>query len=161
MTGLKKACLAGIVLGVGVLGVRHASSALEASTPADMPADSQFLASGYDVEHNERQGDWVACRLDAAQGTDWCRVTDEVGHVVYQGAYLPVDSSVALAADQLQVIPVDPSRLWVTSPARQSPVPVLPLRSGKVLVPAEDEYALAQRWRADPREYNRVVETGQ
>ncbi len=157
MTGIAKLSLAMVATGFGVLGLLHAGRALHASRPADMPADAQFLSSGYDIEHNEAQGAWVACRVDALEATDWCRMTDQNGQVVFQGAYLPVGSANALPSDRLRVAVINPQKLWVQSPAHQVPEPVLPLASGGMLVPAEDEYALEQRWRADPREYRGVM----
>ena len=140
----------------GVLLAQHAIRATNAALPSDMPRDAHFLASGFDIATSEAQGNWIACRVNPEQATDWCRVTDQKGSVVFQGDYLPADSPIAVSADELQVANVRPDRIWVRGPVEQGPVPVIALTNGKVLVPAADREALDQRWSLDPAELNRV-----
>lgn len=157
MTNVSKAVL-GVALVMGTfLVLLHADRALKAALPANMPADSQFLQSGFQVKDNETQGNWVACRVNESEGTDWCRVTDQVGNVVYQGNYLPLGSSVPLNASSLRIRSISPDKIWVSSPVQGLTVPVFPLEGGQILVPAEDSYPLAERWKVDPTEYNRLI----
>ncbi len=132
----------------------------EVAVPRDMPANAKFLQSGFDVATNEPQGDWVACSLHSADGLDWCRVTDQKGTVLYEGDFLPVNSTQPVGDDQLQVAGANPRKIWVKGPVEGGPVPAIPLTSGSVLVPASDRYALMQRWASDPTEYDTVRDTG-
>jgi hypothetical protein len=136
----------------GVLLVRHANMGLQPARPADMPAGANFVESGYDITHNEPKGDWIACSTDSEENADFCRVTDDRGEVVYQGDFLPLRSEQPLPADQLQVARMSPDHLFVQGPAEAGPVPVIRLVNGKVLVPAADSEALADRWSNHPEE---------
>jgi hypothetical protein len=130
---------------------------LEASVPPDMPADARFLVSGYNVDQNERQGNWVACTLDSANNTNWCRVTDAHGSVVFEGAYLPLPGSEPIPAAKLRIANVNPRRMWVLGPSERLPVPVIALEDGTLLVPASDREALIARWQEQPEEFARVT----
>lgn len=152
---LKLALTIAVVFGIFLL-VHHGVNALHATVPTDMPRDASFAQSGYDIQHNEPRGNWIACRADIRQSTDFCRVTDAHGTVIYQGAFLPVNSSRPVAAAQLKVATVDEKRLWVRGPAEAAPVPVIPLTNGAILVPAGDAYALADRWNSNPDELRRI-----
>ena len=110
------------------------------------------LQSGYDVSHLEPRGNWVACGIDSEQQTNWCRVTDARGEVVYEGDYLPLRSQAPLSLTSIRLGYAAPDRLWVRGPDEGSPVPVIPLASGDVLVPAADRDALAARWAQNPAE---------
>ena len=121
-----------------------------------MPADSHFIQSGYDIQHNEAQGDWIACKLDEAQGSDWCRITDAHGMVVFQGNYMPVNSLAPVPNDRMQLANVSVSSLWVPGPVEGGPVPVIPLASGEILVPAVDRDALSDRWAKNPDELRHI-----
>ena len=96
---------------------------------------------------------------DYPQQTNWCRVTDAKGDVVYEGDYLPLHGLAPLSLDNLQVGRADPDKLWVKGPVEGGPVPVIPLVSGDVLVPAADREALATRWAQNPAELQAL--TGQ
>lgn len=135
--------------------VRHANHAMHAAIPADMPLDSNFVQSGYDLQHNDARGQWIACRADPQQGNDWCRVTDAHGVVVYQGSFSPAQSEAAVPDGQLQ-ISASPSRLWIDGPAEAGPIPVIPLRNGQILVPTQDRQALLDRWSANPAEFHEI-----
>lgn len=125
-----------------------------------MPANSYFLQSGYNLQRNEPIGQWIACRPDPGQGADLCRVTDHTGQVIFQGDYLPLHGAEALPAEELQVATGEVlNDLWVRGPAESGPVPVIPLANGKILVPAADADALADRWARNPDELHRI--TGQ
>jgi hypothetical protein len=140
------------------LAVRHGGVAMQAARPADMPEGAHFIQSGYDVNTNEPKGNWVACKVDDGQGANWCRVTDARGMVVYEGFYLPVNSSVPAQQSELKIAVNSVSKLWVRGPAEEAPVPVIRLENGKLLVPLADRDALSQRWREDSSEYNAVTE---
>jgi len=137
--------------------MRHANQATHASLPSDMPAGSQFVQSGYDVTRNEPTGDWVACRLDEGRDADFCRVTDARGDVVFQGDFLPMRGFEPVSSADLKMGALDAQRLWVQGPSEEGPIPVIALANGKVLVPAADNVALADRWDRDPDERQRVM----
>ena len=126
--------------------VRHGRYALGPERPRDMPAEAQFVQSGYDVEHNEPEGNWVACGLNAGRNANWCRVTDHQGMVVYEGDFLSTRSPVPLALDEIHLAEISPSHLWLPGPAEGGPVPVIPLKEGGFLVPAADREAFQDRW---------------
>jgi hypothetical protein len=153
-----------VVLAVAVCGVvlliRHAETE-SLAIPKDMPANSKFLQSGFNIANDEAQGTWVACRLEAGEGTDWCRVTDQKGIVLFQGSFLPLNSTQPLGDGELAVAAVNPTKIWVKGPVEGLPVPAIPLANGSMLVPAGDRYALIQRWNADPSEYDAVRNSAQ
>ena len=135
-----------------ILMVRHGDMSLSPVCPPDMPAQASFLQSGYDVSRLEPRGNWVACGTDHQEQTNWCRVTDAHGDVVYEGDYLPVSGRVPVPTERIELSRSDPDKLWVKGPAEGGPVPVIPLSSGEVLVPAADRDALATRWAQNPSE---------
>ncbi len=139
------------------LVVRHGDMASHPALPTDMPRGSNFVPSGYDVSRLEAKGQWVACSTDTAQNTDFCRVTDTRGNVVYQGDFLPLRSAEPLPADALKVASIKADRMWVEGPAEKGPVPVIPLANGALLVPAADNLALADRWQSNPAELKRIA----
>ena len=120
-----KIVLFALVLCAVILAVRHGGSAMQASLPKDMPENAHFLQSGYDINTNEAKGNWIACRVDAEQGVNWCRVTDAHGMVVFEGNYLPIDSSSPVPESELKI-------------AADSPVQVVGERAGGVLAGAGD-----------------------
>jgi hypothetical protein len=95
-----------------------------------MPEHSQFLPTGYDLEHNERQGTWVSCEPGEDTVDKQCRVTDTHGTVIFEGDFLPVrdvGSPSTSASAQLA-----PTKLgWVTGPVEGSPVPLIALTDGR------------------------------
>jgi hypothetical protein len=142
-----------------ILILRHANLAIQPALPSDMPRGAHFIPVGYDLQHLEPKGDWIACSTDTERNTDFCRVTDAIGEVVYQGDFMPFGSSVPLPADQLQVARINVEHLWVQGPAEAGPVPVIPLLNGQVLVPADDSEALADRWMNNPLELRQIQGT--
>jgi hypothetical protein len=137
----------------------RARTALHATLPPDMPASSRFVATGYDIADNESLGLWIACRPDLQQPSDWCRVTDQRGTVVFEGQFLPVDSPQPVPAAKLVIAPVDKATLWTSGPAEQSPVPVIPLEDGQRLVPAADRLAFLTRWADHPEESKKYLQS--
>ena len=133
--------------------VRHGMMAMRPSRPSDMPADSTFVQSGYDIGRNEFQGNWVACGADREQQTNWCRVTDNRGDVLFQGDFVPLTGGSAVSPQALIVGTVQPEKLWVHGPAEDAPVPVIPLAGGTLLVPVADREALSDRWSSHPEEF--------
>ncbi len=144
-----------VTAGLGLVVV-HGADALHPQLPPDMPGDAHFVQSGYDLLRNEPEGDWIACRTDLQQNTDYCRVTDAHGNVIYEGDFLPVNSEEPVAARDLRFAARDLRQLWVKGPAEAGPVPVIPLAGGQLLVPADDSLALADRWARDPDELTRL-----
>ena len=142
-----------LLLSVAVLFlINHGRVAMSPARPSDMPAQAQFMQSGYDVAHLEPTGDWVACGTDRPEQSNWCRVTDARGEVVYEGDYLPVRGQNPLPLDRIELGHVDPRNLWVNGPTEGSPIPIIPLVGGDVLVPVGDREALADRWAGNPQE---------
>ena len=145
-----------VVVG-SVLVVRHGAAALTPAVPQDMPKNAAFVPAGYDLAHNEKQGEWIACSNDPDRGTDSCRVTDAHGAVIFQGEFLPVNGSQAVPGDQLKIATSGKADMWVEGPTEEGPVPVIPLANGEILVPSDDAYALAVRWSKDPGEFQRLL----
>lgn len=141
---------------VTILLLRHGQTAMHAARPADMPPGSSFLPSGYDVNSNEQEGNWISCRVDVPERANWCRVADAKGVVVFEGNFLPIQGRRAIPEEQLEIAIVNPTRLWIHGPAEGIPVPVIPLRNGVLLVPAGDQELLLDRWGRDPEELNRL-----
>ena len=139
-----------------VLIVRHGSRAEHASLPQDMPRNASFLPSGFDLQQNEAKGTWVACHADQQEDTDWCRLTDAKGTVVYQGAFMPISAGTPLPDDQLRVATLSKGQSWVNGPAAGGPVPVISLANGALLVPADDRDALLDRWNSNPQELQQI-----
>src|SRR5450432_3134671 len=110
-----------------VLLVRHGDRALHPAVPRDMPSDSHFVMSSYDLQRNEFKGNWVACSAYVDQSADFCRVTDSHGAVIYQGEFLPLQGDRAVLRANLRFAAVDPKNLFVRGPAEYGPVPVIPL----------------------------------
>jgi hypothetical protein len=156
MTTARKAAGLILVAAVMVLAIRHGAAALGPSRPNDMPGDSQFVVSGYDLLHNEPKGDWIVCRPDLPEGANFCRVTDSRGTVIFQGDFLPVAGNRAVQQPNLRIASADLDRLFVRGPAEGGLVPVIPLADGRLLVPAADSVALANRWAKDPDELQRI-----
>lgn len=147
-----------IVLAIAVvLAVRHGTAALRPSLPPDMPIDSQFVVSGYDLLHNEPGGDWIACRPDLPEDANFCRVTDARGVVIFEGDFLAVAGNRPVPQADLRIASADLGHIFIRSPADGGLVPVIPLAGGELLVPAADSTALADRWAKDPDELQRIA----
>ena len=140
-----------VALVVGTL-IYRANIAIDPELPKDMPADARFMATGYDLDHNERKGSWVACHSDGYGGSE-CRVTDAHGMVIFQGAFLPVRDARAWL-DRYQTSTSANGKLhWINGPAEGMPVPVIPMTDGSLLVPGDDRDALVDRWNQHPDEW--------
>lgn len=152
IVGLLLVCLVAILL------VRHGAAALRPARPKDMPATAQFVVSGYDLLHNEPKGDWIACRPDAVEDANFCRVTDAHGTVIFQGDFLPVSGHRPVSQANLRIASsdLDLDHIFVRGPAEGGLVPVIPLVGGELLVPAADSIALADRWTKNPDELQRI-----
>lgn len=132
----------------------RANIAMDPARPQDMPENSRFIPTGYDLEHNERKGAWVSCASGDGVGDSFCRVTDSHGTVIFQGDFLPVRGAgtsptyaAGLAKSGLN---------WVNGPFEGSPVPVIPMTDGSLLVPRDDRDALIDRWNAHPDEWQKL-----
>lgn len=148
-TGTKAVLFCCFAIVVVVLGFR-ANQAMNPALPKDMPADARFVATGYDLEHNERKGSWVACHPDSF-GESACRVTDAHGMVIFEGAFLPVKD--ARLVNGGAGTPAAGKLHWVNGPAEGSPVPIIPMTDGSLLVPQADRDALVDRWNQHPDEW--------
>jgi len=144
-----------LTLGI-VLAARQGGRALNPALPKDMPSNAHFVQSGYNLQRNEPVGDWVACNSGDDQGTNFCRVTDTHGMVIYQGEFVAVNSQRPVTRANLRFAAHDPKNLWVRGPAEEGPVPAIPLADGQLLVPVSDSAALAERWARDPDELARL-----
>jgi hypothetical protein len=141
---------------IAVLLIRRADVAVNPALPKDMPSNARFLPTGYDLTHNERRGTWVACQANGP-GVSFCRVTDPHGLVIFQGDYLPVRDSRAVA-DSDTTPALGNSRLqWVQGPLEGTPVPIIPTSDGTWLVPIGDRDALVDRWNQNPQEWQKLT----
>ena len=156
MTTTRKVLVFLFLAAAVILTIRHGAAALRPALPTDMPRDSQFVVSGYDLLHNEPKGDWIVCREGISEGANFCRVTDSHGVVIFQGDFLPVASSQPVAKENLRIASADLDHIFVRGPAEGGLVPVIPLADGQLLVPAADSAALADRWARDPEELHRI-----
>jgi len=156
MNATSKLALSLLIAAGTVLAVRHGANALHPSVPKDMPGNSQFVRSGYDLQSNEPKGNWVSCTADSPHDTDFCRVTDNHGAVIYQGDFMPVSGRAKVPASQLRLATMDSNNLWIEGPSQQLPVPAIALANGEMLVPADDSDALADRWAKNPQELARL-----
>ena len=145
-----------VLLVAGTLIYRR-DIAINPALPNDMPADARFLATGYDLEHNERRGTWVACQPDGT-GAQRCRVTDARGMVLFQGEYAAVRDAHANPASTIAA-PAAGTLHWVNGPAEGGPVPVIPMTDGTLLVPYADRDALIDRWSQHPEEWQAIKPT--
>ena len=85
MGTLTKLAVSVVVVSAAVVFVRHSATALRPSLPRDMPSQSRFLQTGFNLQVNEPEGEWVACGQDADQQTNFCRISDAHGIIVFQG----------------------------------------------------------------------------
>jgi hypothetical protein len=155
-TLLKFALFALALFGI-FLVIRHGNMAMQAAIPKDMPPGAHFVQSGYNVSSNEPTGNWLACWVEREQAANRCRVTDQKGMVIFEDFYLPLDSSTPAPEEQLRIIAEDAHKLWVTGSAEGTPVPVIPLANGRLLVPVADRELLINRWKQDPTDYERLM----
>ena len=157
MGTLSKLALFLVFLSAAIIFIRHSSLALRPALPGNMPAQSSFLQTGFNLQVNEPEGEWVACGQDAEQNTNFCRVSDARGIIVYQGDFLPLRAQGPLPTDQLEVATLRDAKFWVKSPSQAAPIPVIPLRNGQVLVPAGDREALVDRWATHSEEFQSIA----
>jgi len=156
MTTTGKLAVSLLIAAGAVLAVRHGADALHPTIPKDMPRNAQFVRSGYDLQRNEPKGNWVSCTADSPDATDFCRVTDNHGTVLYQGDFMPVSGAAQVPASELRLATMDSENLWIEGPAEAFPVPAIALANGEMLVPADDSDALADRWAKNPDELARL-----
>ena len=152
---LTKSVLIACMATVAATMVYRADIALDPALPNDMPGDARFMATGYDLDHNERKGSWVACHPGVGGGESFCRVTDAKGAVIFQGAYLPVRNLHPVAAEG-QRLAAGTVR-WIHGPAEGAPVPVIPMTDGSLLVPRDDRDAMLDRWNRFPQEWQELT----
>ena len=127
--------------------------ALQPALPKNMPADSRFIATGYDLEHNEHKGVWIACHPGRSTGVSFCRITDNRGIVVFQGDYVPVRDAARVRAEPSAATPATGHLGWVTGPVEGISVPLIPMTDGTLLVPEDDRDALLARWNQHPEQW--------
>ena len=144
-------CIA--LLAVGLF--YRANIALDPARPKDMPENSRFIPTGYDLEHNERKGTWVSCSSGDGLSDMFCRVTDSHGTVIFQGDFLPVRGAGSSTSSSGATL-AKSSLGWVDGPFEGSPVPVIPMTDGSMLVPRDDRDALIDRWNAHPDEWQKL-----
>lgn len=155
MRTLSRILLLLVAVAVGAFLVVRGVSALHASVPRNMPPDAQFVSSGFNLNNNEQTGQWISCKQSTASRQPFCRLTNASGSVLYQGDFEPLDGRESVAAEELRLTG-NPGNLWVNGPAEGSPVPVIPLKNGRVLVPVQDREALIDRWTQNPEELREI-----
>ena len=146
-------CIAAVV---GSL-VYRADSSLNPALPKDMPSDSRFLQTGYDLSRNERRGQWVACHGAGSAGTA-CRITDSNGIVIFEGEFLAVRNAKADEGDAEDTTPASGTLSWVNGPVEGTPVPLIPMSDGSFLVPLADRGPLLDRWNQHPEEWRTIAQ---
>ena len=144
---------------VGGTLIYRSNIALQPELPGNMPPDSRFIATGYDLEHNEHQGVWIACHPGSSMGDSFCRVTDNRGEVVFQGDYVPVQDARGMRTNTLGATPANATLHWVTGPVEGISVPLIPMTDGTLLVPADDRDALLNRWNQHPEQWQALADT--
>ena len=82
-----------------------------------------------------RRGDWLSCRV-AVGGSDLCRFSTIDGATEYEGDFTPYGNDKPLPAEALQIDPEKSVRyhVWI----RGQLVPLIYLRGGEILIPAEE-----------------------
>jgi len=157
LSGSTKAIILACLAVVSFALLHRATRSFDPPLPGDMPADARFLSTGYDLDKNERKGNWVACHeAPPGSGQRSCRVADSQGMVIFEGIYLPVRDAQSVAAAAGQIAP-NGKLGWVTGPSEGLPVPVIPMTDGSVLVPQGDRDALVDRWARDPEEWRNLT----
>lgn len=126
-------------------------------TPATMPKDAKFIAGNFEYLHMRTRGEWVSCHSDIKSPTDWCRIADQSGAVLFEGKFLPVGKDKPLPDSQIKIATYNIDNHWVLGPTETFKVPVVPLEDGTVLVPSTDTHSLAARWKAHPEELTAVT----
>jgi hypothetical protein len=135
--------------------IYRADVSLDPARPSDMPANSRFIPTRYDLSHNERKGLWVFCGSGDEAGVTFCRVADASGVVIFQGDFLPVRNSQS-SPNNASMKGAGAKLTWVNGPSEGSPVPVIPMTDGSMLVPRDDRDALIHRWNTHPDEWQKL-----
>jgi hypothetical protein len=105
--------------------------------PANVPKTSVFLF-GLPVGSpfpEPKQGTWVNCWLDTANAIDRCSSFNVDGAPIYEGPYIRYEGTGAVPQNELQIIAkISGDHDYF----RGVNVPIVHLRSGVILIPAED-----------------------
>jgi len=146
--GSRRFALIAIAIGAVIIGAATMRShyVLAAKAPGDMPGNSLWVFTGRDANTNVKQGLWAACWLTPTETSDHCRITDQGGATQFDGDMLPLKAGQAAVADKdLQIVAIDPSRLWIAGVDSNLPVPLLALTNGVQLVPVWAREGLQKR----------------
>jgi hypothetical protein len=141
-----------VILACGFAYLSHYIAVNKPGAPPDMPKDAHFIAGNFDYMRMRTKGEWVSCHSDVKSPTDWCRIANQSGDIIFEGRFLPVGKDKPLPDSQIRIAPYNIDHHMVTGPVESFEVPVIPLESGTLLVPATDAKPLAVRWKAHPDE---------
>lgn len=141
-----------IILACGFAYLSHYLAVAHTGVPPTMPKDAKFIAANFDYLKLRTRGEWVSCHTDVKSPTDWCRIANQSGDVIFEGKFLPVGKDKPLPDNQIRIASYNIDRHMVTGPTETFSVPVIPLEGGTLLVPATDAKPLAVRWKAHPDE---------
>ncbi len=121
-------------------------------TPSTMPRDATFVAGKFEYARMRTRGEWVSCHSDVKSLTDWCRIANQSGDILFEGHFLPVGRDRPLPDSQIRIAAYNIDNHWVIGPTETFKVPVVPLEGGVILVPSTDTHSLATRWHSHPEE---------
>jgi hypothetical protein len=115
--------------------------------PRTVPPDSVFLfglpvGAPFPIA---KRGDWLNCWLDGAQNVNRCRVANVDGTFEFEGPFLRFEGvgPVSQNALQIDIKATDNKQEWIFF--RGELVPLVHLRDGTILIPAEDYEAGKQK----------------
>jgi hypothetical protein len=96
---------------------------------------------------SEKRGDWVSCWFETSKNADFCRVVSFDGRLIFEGAYLPFPEQSPIHESELSIdakkmnLAKEQVTVQATNPEAPDPgpnsVPIVYLRDGSVLIPAE------------------------
>jgi hypothetical protein len=129
-------------------------------TPPTMPKDSKFIAGDFEYTRMRTRGEWVSCHSDIKSPTDWCRIANQSGDILFEGKFLPLGQDQPLPDSQIKIATYNIDNHWVIGPTETFKVPVVPLEGGAILVPFTDTHTLAARWKAHPEEQQAILKQG-
>ncbi|SFS20672.1 hypothetical protein SAMN05421771_3757 [Granulicella pectinivorans] len=141
-----------VILACGFAYLSHYLAVDHTGVPVNMPSDSTFIPGKFDYLKLHTRGEWVSCHSDVKSPTDWCRIANQSGDVIFEGKFLPVGMDKPLVDSQIHITSYNIDHHMVTGPTESFEVPVIPLEDGELLVPATDARPLALRWKQHPNE---------
>ena len=125
---------------IAVLGALAARLQWAGSTPArpkTLPATAIWVRTPPTPLEFSPQGDWLACWLNKARNSDYCRVTDYRGKLEFEGDFSPISGLNPVPDSDLR-LKNGTGDLWAWSDQDKRSVPVAYLQDGTILVPTRN-----------------------